>query len=96
MSLFNMRIGGAGGASASIFAYGDQLQSTDTVYAEKNGNRINGVWEMRQKLNPAWHGLPPEYQEVEYLESTGEQYFNSNYAPNTSSKFEVVAKTMMY
>ena len=73
MSLFNMRIGGAGGASASIFAYGDQLQNTDTVYAQKDGKRINGVWQTKQIISPDWHGLPAEYQEVEYLEGTGKQ-----------------------
>ena len=42
--IFNQRIGGAGGASASIFVSGNELQSTDTVYAEKGINRANGVW----------------------------------------------------
>lgn len=86
--LFNQRIGGSAGVSASIFAYGD-VQSTDTVYAKKNGNRINGVWKMRQKLNPAWHGLPPEYQEVEYLESTGEQWIDTLISPTQDTNFLV-------
>ena len=43
--IFNQRIGGNSGAFANIFAYGDQLQSTDTVYAEKGGKRISGVWD---------------------------------------------------
>lgn len=33
--------------------------------------------------------LPAGYQEVEYLESTGTQYLNTRYIPNTSSKISV-------
>lgn len=31
-------------------------------------------------------GLPAEYQEVEYLESTGTQYIDTNYTPNQNTK----------
>lgn len=31
-------------------------------------------------------GLPTEYQEVEYLESTGTQYIDTNYTPNQNTK----------
>ena len=41
--IFNRFIGGSA-ASASIFVYGEELQSTCTVYAEKGATRINGVW----------------------------------------------------
>lgn len=38
---------GSGGETASILAIGDVLE-TDTVYAEKGGKRINGVWDSTQ------------------------------------------------
>ncbi len=37
--------------------------------------------------------LPKEYQQVEYLESTGIQYINTNYCANTNTKAEILAET---
>ena len=85
--IFNQRIGGAGGETASIFAYSDQLQSTDTVYAEKGGKRINGVW--KTKENPDWVDLPAEYQQVEYLESTGEQWIDTLVSGGASASYKI-------
>ena len=33
--------------------------------------------------------LPKEYQQVEYLESTGTQYINTNVYPDTNTKVEI-------
>ena len=43
--IFNQHIGGWGGASASVFAYGEQLTSTDSVYATLGAVRVDGVWD---------------------------------------------------
>ena len=129
--IFNQRIGGAGsGASASIFVYGDQLQSTDTVYAQKDGQRINGAWNSARSgfiIAPipeygTWvltagsgtktrtilvridaaeefeaevvYHLPSAYQEVQYLESTGNQWFDSGiigrYGLSTKAKVQQI------
>lgn len=65
---------GAGGESASIFVTG--LSETDTVTANKDGKTVIGKW--TQIPNPVSHGLPDGYTELEYIESTGTQYINSN------------------
>lgn len=36
-------------------------------------------------------GLPAEYQEVEYIESTGTQYIDTGYIPNSTDTVEIVA-----
>ena len=85
---------GRGGETASILAIGDVL-ATDTVYAEKGGKHINGVWKTRQKPNPVWHGLPEEYQEVEYLESTGVQWIDTLLPDGSANdRFEVAARVL--
>ncbi len=38
-------------------------------------------------------GLPSTYQQVEYLESAGRQYINTNYYANTNTKAEILAET---
>ena len=64
---------GAGGETASIFVTG--LSETDTVTATKDGKTIIGKW--TQKPNPVAHGLPDGYTELEYIESTGTQCFDT-------------------
>lgn len=38
------------------------------------------------------HNVPQEYQEVEYLESTGTQWIKSNYIPNENTRVECEAR----
>lgn len=75
---------GSGGETASILAIGDVL-ATDTVYAEKGGKRINGVW--KREVNPVWLNLPSAYQQVEFIESHGTEYIDIGIVPNTSHRF---------
>lgn len=76
-------LGSGGGETASIFAIGDVLE-TDTVYAEKGGKHINGVW--KSEANPAWLNLPSAYQQVEYLQSAGAQWIDLGIKGNETSK----------
>lgn len=64
---------GAGGESASILVTG--LSETDSVSATKDGKTVAGKWVSKQ--NPVAHGLPDEYTELKYIESTGTQYINT-------------------
>lgn len=40
-------------------------------------------------IQNAGHLLPPEYQQVEYIESTGTQYIDTGFKPNQNTKVEV-------
>ena len=73
--VFNM-VGG-GGVTASIFVTG--LSETDTVTATKGSKTLTGKW--TQNPNPAAHGLPNEYTELEYIEGTGTQYIDTGVPP---------------
>ena len=69
--VFNM-VGG-GGVTASIFVTG--LSQTDTVTATKGSKTLTGKW--THKPNPAAHGLPDGYTELEYIESSGTQWIDT-------------------
>ena len=73
---------GTGGETASIFVTG--LSEADTVAATKNGKSIAGNW--TQIPNPAWHGLPDGYTELEYIQSTGTQYIDTEFKPKGTTK----------
>lgn len=81
--VFNM-VGGGGGVTASIFVNG--LSQTDTVTATNGSKTKAGV--LTQKPNPAIHGLPDGYTELEYIESTGTQYIDTEVAAVASLRFE--------
>jgi len=78
---------GTGGASASIFVTG--LSEADTVTATKDGKTVKGKWV--QKPNPAYIGLPSGYTQLEYIESNGDQYTNSNLTPSDDMRIEATA-----
>ena len=84
-------LGSGGGETASILAIGDVLE-TDTVYAEKGGKHINGVW--KREANPAWLNLPSVYQQIEYLQSSGTQYIDTNHSLNLNS--DIIAYKMSW
>ena len=73
--IFNMVSGGGGsqptppGSYPSLFVTG--LTEQDTCTATCNGKTFNGVWTSKGRL-------PSEYQEVEYIESSGTQYIDTN------------------
>lgn len=69
----NPIMAGASGPAASIFVTG--LSETDNVTATKGGKTLTGKW--KSDPNPAFHGLPDGYTELEYIESTGTQYINT-------------------
>ena len=76
--LFNTIIGGNGGETATIFVTG--LSETDTVTCTKDGKTKQGKWV--NKTNPAV-SVPVEYTQLEYIESSGTQYINTDVsAPN--------------
>lgn len=74
--VFNM-VGG-GGATTSIFVKG--LSETDTVTATNGSKTKVGVW--TQIPNPLANGLPDGYTELEYIESTGTQYIDTEIPAN--------------
>lgn len=82
-------LGSGGGEMASIFAIGDVLE-TDIVYAEKGGKHINGVW--KREANPAWLNLPSTYQQVEYLQSSGNQYIDTGITANQDTSIDIGCK----
>lgn len=41
-----------------------------------------------------YEGLPKEYQQVEYIQSSGSQYINTLYKPNQNTKTEIVIETI--
>lgn len=78
----NMVGGGAKGLFASILATG--VSETDTVTLTTPSGKVkSGKWSSRP--NPAAHGLPAEYQEVEYLETTGTQHIRTDYYAKTNT-----------
>lgn len=77
----NPIMAGASGPAASIFVTG--LSETDTVTATNGSKTLNGKW--TQKLNPAIHGLPDGYTELEYIESTGTQYVKTGISGITAN-----------
>lgn len=84
--IINPIIGGAGGMTAEIFVTG--LSETDTVTCTKNGKVKQGKW--ASKINPDV-SVPAEYTQLEYIESSGEQYIDTNIKPTGSMDFEVTA-----
>lgn len=79
--VFNM-VGGGGGPSASIFVTG--LSETDTVTATNGSKTKVGVW--TQKPNPAIHGLPDGYTELECIIGGSTQYINTGFTPNQDTR----------
>lgn len=76
--LFDTIIGGTGGMTAEIFVTG--LSETDTVTCTKDGKIKQGKW--ISKTNPAV-SVPAGYTQLEYIESSGTQYINTDVsAPN--------------
>lgn len=75
----NPIMAGVSGPAASIFVTG--LSETDTVTATKGSKTLTGKW--TQKPNPALHGLPDSYTELEYIESTGTQYIDTGLVMET-------------
>lgn len=76
--IINRQIGGSGGEAASIFITG--LSETDTVTCTKDGKAKQGKWV--SKTNSAV-SVPVEYTQLEYIESSGTQYINTDVsAPN--------------
>lgn len=87
--VFNM-VGGGGGPAASIFVTG--LSDTDNVTAT-NGSKIKaGVW--TQKPNPAAHGLPDGYTELECIIGGSTQYINTGFTPNQDTRVVLDHKFM--
>ena len=72
---------GAGGETASIFVTG--VSEADTVTASKDGKTVIGKW--TQKPNPAYV-VPDGYTQLEYIESTGTQYIDTNFTPNQDTR----------
>ena len=76
--IINSIIGGNGGETAAIFITG--LSETDTVTCTKDGKTKQGKWV--NKTNPAV-SVPSEYTQLEYIESSGTQYIDTDIsAPN--------------
>lgn len=82
-------VGGGGGPAASIFVTG--LSETDTVTATNGSKTLTGTW--TQKPNPAAHGLPDGYTQLEYIESTGTQWINTGISPNTGTGLKISFET---
>ena len=89
MIIGNPIMAGASGPAASIFVTG--LSQTDTVTATNGSKTLTGKW--TQKPNPAFHGLPDGYTELESIEGTGTQYiqlpFTYNQIDTVKAKFEI-------
>ena len=73
--------GGGGGPAASIFVKG--LSQTDTVTATNGSKTKTGVW--TQKPNPEIV-VPDGYTQLEYIESSGTQYIDTEFKPNGTTK----------
>ena len=54
------------------------------------GKRDLNINPAMAKENPNPIKLPSEYQELDYIQSTGTQYIDTGYLPNDNSKFELV------
>ena len=70
------------GASISVTG----LSETDTVTATNGSKTLTGKWV--QKPNPAIHGLPDGYTQLEYIQSTGTQYIDTGYSTENASKLQ--------
>lgn len=81
--------GGEKGFYPSILVTG--LSETDTVYAEKDGKRYASKWVEREV-----EVLPAEYQEVEYIQSSGTQYINSGVVIDSESAKTEIGVTPMF
>nr|DAH15640.1 MAG TPA: tail collar fiber protein [Caudoviricetes sp.] len=84
--IINPIIGGTGGMTAEIFVTG--LSETDTVTCTKDGKTMQRKW--INKTNPAV-SVPAGYTQLEYIESRGTQYIDTNIKPTGSMDFEVTA-----
>ena len=84
--IINPIIRGTGGMTAEIFVTG--LSETDTVTCTKDGKVKQGKW--ASKTNPAV-SVPAGYTQLEYIESRGTQYIDTNIKPTGSMDFEVTA-----
>lgn len=66
--------------------------STATSYEPYVGETASPNPEFPQEIRNVGNMLPNEYQEVEYIESTGTQYINTKYLVNDKTNFEVKAQ----
>lgn len=82
MIIGNPIMAGASGPSASIFVTG--LSETDTVTATNGSKTLTGKW--TQKPNPAIHGLPDGYTELECIIGGSTQYINTGFTPNQDTR----------
>jgi len=74
--------------------YADMVIQSPLPTGTANGDILvwdndNQVWVVRQPSR-----LPAEYQEVEYIESTGTQYIDTGYVPKSTTKWELVFQTI--
>lgn len=60
----------------------DEVADIDTEIVAQGGGELNALSQR----------LPSEYQEVEYLESTGTQYIDTEYKPNQNTRLEMTLK----
>ena len=81
----NPIMAGVNGPAARIFVTG--LSEADTVTATKGTKTLTGKW--TQKPNPAAHGLPDGYTELEYIEGAGSQWLNTNISSSDNMEIEV-------
>ena len=84
---------------ATLHHYIPALRIADTVYGlydliSGNFYDNDGTGDFTGGNNASGHSLPPEYQELDYIASSGTQYINTGYYPMqdtvTSCTFEVV------
>ena len=80
----NPIMAGGGGPTASIKVMG--LSQSDTVTAAMGSKTKTAKWVTVP--NPALHGLPDGYTELESIESTGTQYIDTGVIPDTNSGYE--------
>ncbi len=91
-----------GGNIIDETTFRDYVSNINNIYdklpkVEGNGSDItlNDTEEALLSLTPEGYAsqgiLPSDYMQVEYIESTGEQYINTNYIPNENTR--IIAKT---
>ena len=77
MSISILNRGASGGMTASIIVNG--LSENDTVTASNGSKTKNAVWTNNVPL-------PEGYTQVEYIQSTGTQYIDTGFKPNSNTR----------
>lgn len=77
--------GDTGGMTASIIVNG--LDENSTVTATKDGKTLKG--EFKYRGNVAYIGLPSDYTQLEYIESSRAQIFLTDYYANPKTKVDL-------